>query len=185
MIKVAEDDAHPFASVTVNPLPAQPIITQNGNILTSNCTTGNQWYFNENILTGDTIQNLTITQVGNYRVTFTDVNGCTSSSATLIIIPTDLRSDSSSFEEPGVLSVYPNPNNGAFILKFNMPYIPLKITILNLLGEQVYFAYKTCNTGEFTINLPLDNTGIVSQGVYFVQVIAESKMYNMKVICTE
>lgn len=172
-------------AVTVNPLPAQPIITQNGNILTSNCTTGHQWYFNENILTGDTMQNFTITQVGNYRVTFTDVNGCTSSSATLIIISTDLRSDFSSFEEPCVLSVYPNPNNGAFILKFNLPYIPLKISILNLLGQQVYFAYKTNNNEEFAINLPVGNTGIVSQGVYFVQVIAESKMYNLKVVCTE
>jgi hypothetical protein len=174
-----------ITAVTVNPLPAQPIITQNGNILTSNYTTGNQWHFNDNILTGDTLQNLTITQVGNYRVTVTDANGCTSSSATLIIISTDLRSDFSSVEELDALSVYPNPNNGSFTLKFNLPNIPLKITILNLLGEQIYFANTTNNTGEFTINLPIDNTGVVSQGIYFVQVMAESKMYNLKIICTE
>ncbi|MCE9538958.1 MAG: T9SS type A sorting domain-containing protein [Bacteroidetes bacterium] len=174
-----------ITAVTVNPLPAQPVITQNGNILTSNYTTGNQWYFNDNILIGDTLQNLTITQVGNYRVTVTDANGCTSSSATLIIISTDLRSDFSSVEELDALLVYPNPNNGVFILKFNLLNIPLKITILNLLGEQVYFAYTTNSNGEFTINLPLSNTGIVSQGIYFIQVMAESKMYNMKVVCTE
>ncbi len=169
-------------TVTVNLLPTTPTITQNGNILSSSATSGNQWYFNGTILNGDTIQNYTLTQIGNYSLTVTDINLCSATSATVNIIATDLKFPFPYVELPDAISIYPNPNNGSFILKYNIAYVPLKITLLNLLGEQIDFYNIPTNNGEFVVNLPLDQSGKVSQGIYFMQVLTEDKIVNKKII---
>jgi gliding motility-associated-like protein len=43
-----------------------------------------QWYFNNNILTGDTSTSLSIINNGNYSVVTTDINGCTMSESIII-----------------------------------------------------------------------------------------------------
>lgn len=71
-------------TVTVNALPAVPVITAGGPtsfctggsvILTSSYTGGNMWS------TTATTDAITVTSSGSYTVTETDVNGCTSTSA--------------------------------------------------------------------------------------------------------
>jgi hypothetical protein len=77
-------------TVTVNPLPAAPIITPGGPTtfcaggsvtLTSSAASGNQWYLNGNPIGGATNQNFVANASGNYTVTTTDGNGCTSSAS--------------------------------------------------------------------------------------------------------
>ncbi|MFZ1530131.1 MAG: T9SS type A sorting domain-containing protein, partial [Ferruginibacter sp.] len=67
-------------SVTVNQNPPVPLITQSGNTLSSNAPTGNQWYFNGTIISGATNQIYNYVTPGQYTVTVTDANGCSSSS---------------------------------------------------------------------------------------------------------
>lgn len=71
-------------NVTVRPLPAPPVITANGNTsfctggsveLSSSYPSGNTWS------TGATTQSITVTNSGTYTVTYTDANGCSSTSA--------------------------------------------------------------------------------------------------------
>ena len=69
------------AVVTVFPLPAQPVITQVGNSLVSSTSVSYQWFFNGQLLAGQTNQEITITADGKYAVTVTDGNGCSNSSA--------------------------------------------------------------------------------------------------------
>ena len=45
--------------VTVNPLPPTPVISLNGNLLTSNAASGNQWYLNNTSISGATSQTYT------------------------------------------------------------------------------------------------------------------------------
>jgi hypothetical protein len=52
--------------VTVNPKPATPVITQNGNILTSSAATGNQWYRDGILIYAAGSQTYTITEDGTY-----------------------------------------------------------------------------------------------------------------------
>ncbi|MCC6837435.1 MAG: gliding motility-associated C-terminal domain-containing protein [Bacteroidia bacterium] len=69
------------------PLPSTPLISNTGLVfcagqsttLTSNSTTGNNWS------TGETTQSITVTSSGNYWLTFTDGNGCTSDSTTVTV----------------------------------------------------------------------------------------------------
>ncbi len=73
-------------SVTVNPVPAAPIIGANGALilcsngsvtLSSNQNTGNLWS------NGDTSSVITVSTPGTYSVNYTDPNGCTSASASV------------------------------------------------------------------------------------------------------
>ncbi|HVQ39045.1 MAG TPA: carboxypeptidase regulatory-like domain-containing protein, partial [Pyrinomonadaceae bacterium] len=74
-------------TVTVNPTPATPTITpggpttfcQGGSVtLTSSSASGNQWSLNGNPIGGETNQNYIANASGNYTVTVTDGNSCTS-----------------------------------------------------------------------------------------------------------
>jgi len=71
-------------TVTVNPIPPQPTITPNGSViacdsgtLTSSSATGNQWYYQGNLLSGETNQTLNVDNDGDYTVIVT-LNGCSS-----------------------------------------------------------------------------------------------------------
>lgn len=69
------------------PLPSTPLISNTGLVfcagqsttLASNNTTGNNWS------TGETTQSITVTNSGNYWLTFTDGNGCTSDSTAVTV----------------------------------------------------------------------------------------------------
>jgi hypothetical protein len=84
-------------AVTVNPLPATPTITPGGPTtfcaggsvtLTSSAASGNQWLLNGNPIGGATATTYSATASGNYTVTTTDVNSCTSaaSAATAVTV---------------------------------------------------------------------------------------------------
>jgi gliding motility-associated-like protein len=76
------------ATVTINPLPAPPVITPLGQttfcsggslILSSNIANGITWS------TGETTQTITVTQSGIYSVNFNDGNSCSSSSLPITV----------------------------------------------------------------------------------------------------
>lgn len=77
-------------TVTVNPLPAQPTISASGATticdgetvtLSSSQATGNAWS------TGATTQDIDVSTSGSYDVTYTDANGCSSTSnATAVVV---------------------------------------------------------------------------------------------------
>src|SRR6185369_20209 len=83
--------------VTVNPIPPTPTITPGGPTtfcaggsvgLTSSSASGNQWFLNGNPIGGATNQLYSATASGNYTVTVTDGNSCTSapSAATVVTV---------------------------------------------------------------------------------------------------
>lgn len=76
-------------TVTVNPLPAVPVISASGPLsfcnggsvtLTSSYGSGNQW---SNSSTAD---NITVSSSGSYSVTYTDGNGCTSADTVVVTV---------------------------------------------------------------------------------------------------
>ena len=92
-------------SITVKPVPPTPVITQNGNILTSSAVTGNQWYNSTGPISGSISQNYTATTDGSYYVIVT-VNGCSSSQSNTINVSGTIISE---ILEDSPFYIYPNP----------------------------------------------------------------------------
>lgn len=104
--------------VTVNPLPAAPLVTYVSatQLIVSGTPNGNQWYYNGNPIPGETGQSYTIPafQVGQYWTNITDANGCTSENSDTIVF-TISTNDLSALNG---ISIFPNPNSGIFNVNF-------------------------------------------------------------------
>jgi hypothetical protein len=97
-------DTSSAISVVNNPLPATPSISRNGNVLSTNATSGIQWYYNGNIIAGSTSSTININQNGLYYVVVTNAAGCSATSLTLQVTGVGIGENGI-----GALSLYPNP----------------------------------------------------------------------------
>lgn len=148
-------------SVLINPLPSTPVITLSGATLTSSAASGNQWYNGSGIILDETGSSYSPTQNGNYFVIVTDGNGCSSDSSNLILITGVDESSAVSF------SIYPNPNNGDFIVELkNFNNEETLVELVSVLGQSVY-SEKTTNK---KIHI---NSMNFSTGIYFLKVSSE------------
>jgi hypothetical protein len=125
----------PDFPVTVNATPATPLISAQGDTLSSDAPTGNQWYFNGTAITGATGQ----TWVAEYSGSYWDVvtlNGCSSDPSNHIyIVKVGIE------PPPAVTNIvlYPNPNEGVFTLMFNSAkQETYEIRIFNYLGVLIF-----------------------------------------------
>ncbi|MFD2718790.1 T9SS type A sorting domain-containing protein [Hymenobacter monticola] len=122
--------------VRVRPGVATPVITRNGQTLTSSYATGNQWYLNGQPIPGATGQSFTITASGSYTVQ-TVVAGasgsCTSpASAALTVLSAVQPLPGSS------LRVVPNPTpDGRLQLTLTGYTQPVSLSVLDALGRRV------------------------------------------------
>lgn len=83
-------------TISVNPLPAVPVVSQSGNDLISSPSFSYQWFLNASNA-GVNLQTITPVQNGAYAVEITDVNGCTAISLPFIfdfVWPGDATNDS-------------------------------------------------------------------------------------------
>jgi hypothetical protein len=116
--------------VTVNPIPATPVITLNLDILSSSAATGNQWYYEGSLIPGATAQTYQATQSGWYWdvVTLYGCSSDTSNNIYVLILGTD---------DPlkGIVNIYPVPNDGLFTVALvSTSAQTFRITVLNNLG---------------------------------------------------
>jgi len=150
--------------------PAPVVITRIGNLLSSNYASGNQWYYNDIIIPGATLQTDTLQGPGNYKVTVSDSVGCTLVSQEYIYTPgNDIG-----------LAISPNPNQGSFRLQFYQTSIQnTNLRILDINGQLLYESKNPNFSGTFdrTINL-----GAVAAGMYVLQLEIGNKKYIRKIV---
>ncbi|HYW71219.1 MAG TPA: right-handed parallel beta-helix repeat-containing protein, partial [Pyrinomonadaceae bacterium] len=143
-------------TVTVNPLPPTPTITpggattfcQGGSVdLSSSSASGNQWYLNGNPIGGATNQVYSATATGNYTVTVTDGNGCSSTSlATAVTVnsipstPTITASGPTTFSSAGSVTLNSDSATG------NQWYLNG-----NAIGGATDQAYVASAGGDYTV----------------------------------
>jgi len=152
-------------SVTVLTVPT-PVITRNeNNSLVSSDTTGNQWYFNGNIITAATDRTFQPSQSGSYTVRNT-LNGCMSDFS----IPYN-------FELTGMINLgngqyinlYPNPAGEALNMNWNINGMPLlNIEIKDVQGRQLQTNQGLQNGGV------IDLSGI-AKGIYFIRIYSNNQ----------
>jgi hypothetical protein len=153
--------ANPLTMV-VNPSPAAATISQNANVLTSNSSTGNQWYLNGNLIAGATSQNYTATQNGTYTVVVTS-GGCSSAASAGSII----NGIAAIVElDPYVFSIFPNPSQGDFSVSFKANLDETyKLKVFNEAGQLVYEDAIDNQNGQIVKAVQL---GKVASGIYNV-----------------
>ncbi len=93
--------------MTVNSLPATPVITMVGNQLTSSFASNYQWLYNNNPIANANLRQFNATTDGNYSVMVSNAYGCTSTSQTVYYSLTGINEESS-----GIFVAYPNPTTG-------------------------------------------------------------------------
>jgi len=119
--------------IVVNPIPITPIITQNGKVLHSDATAGNQWYNQNNPIIGATSQDYTVTAIGEYTVLVT-INGCASSPSNLI---KDVVTSITSEEYNEKFKIYPNPVSDDLTIEYKDNSAEIQFGIYSSSGQLV------------------------------------------------
>jgi hypothetical protein len=162
-------------SVTVYSGAPVPVISQQGAVLNSSVSTGNQWYLNGVPIGGANSQAYTPVQNGNYTVSVTDSNGCTSISPVFPFNNVGIGT----IDESNLIRVYPNPGNGLFMVDLNnIPESLIALTVTNMVGQVIYSQSQVSKLHSL---IAFDITQ-QSAGTYFLSVKLESHVINMRII---
>lgn len=153
--------------VTVNLLPNPPIINPSNGSLVSNKINGNQWYLNGDPVDGATNALFTPTVDGDYQLTYTDDNGCTSEL-------TDVFAFVGTAEiSGGQFRLYPNPANGELDIRSDR--LITSVEIIDLQGRSVL-----SQTNQ-SMSLKL-NIAELATGAYQVRVVANGEVHSKRLL---
>ncbi len=137
----------PAFPVTVNPIPATPVVTVNGSVLTSSAPAGNQWYYQGNPIPGATGQTYTVTNNTGYYWCIVTVAGCISqpsNKAWVVVTGMDEATGTA-------VSVYPVPNTGTFTVSIAVAAREtFDLALYNQLGVCVWSKTGLVTDGETT-----------------------------------
>lgn len=154
----------------------KPVITQTGTTLNSSFSSMNQWYLNNVKIDGATNKSYSPTQGGTYRVDVQSSTGCVSSSDDFNYVLSAIKPADPA--EIG-LKAYPVPNNGLLNLSFETNQkTSLKISLLNVVGQEVYQQSKANFSGKYSDVLNLRN---FNDGIYILNIKLGTKTYSQKI----
>jgi hypothetical protein len=134
-------------TILSNPIPNTPTISQISNnpiILQSNAPTGNQWYKNNNPITGAVSQTYIVTDNGTYH-TIVTINGCHSLPSNQITINNVGINDYADDE----ILIYPNPAQDMVYIQSGKPI--MEVDIINNLGQTVASSENTNSVNVYNL----------------------------------
>jgi hypothetical protein len=157
--------------------PTTPVISQQADSLVSSLSSGIQWYLNDTIITGATLNHYKPTKAGRYKVIYTDGFGCQVISNVITYTVTAIANVDP--QEIGLI-VSPNPNNGIFNVSFKVTTkADLTIDLLSSSGQRVYSSTYPNFTGSFSKQIEVER---VSSEFYILQVQHNKKNYAVKIL---
>jgi hypothetical protein len=124
----------PNFNVAINAIPAAPVITVNGSVLTSSAPAGNQWYYEGTAIPGATGQTYTVTSNTGYYWCVVTLNGCASPVSNKVwVVITGLQE-----LEGSRCSIFPVPNDGRFTISMTTTsQETFTIAVYNNLGVKI------------------------------------------------
>ncbi|MEO8146405.1 MAG: T9SS type A sorting domain-containing protein [Bacteroidia bacterium] len=170
----------PGIAVTVNMLPAATITPQGPTtfcagdhvILEANSGAGltYQWKKGANNINGATLQTLTATQAGIYKVIVTNSGGCTKTSGGTTVTINCREAVEPPAAEP-FLELYPNPASQNINLNFETLDESAQLEIRNITGQLMMQKQIASDDGNFETSLDVSN---LPNGIYIMLVKTES-----------
>ncbi len=142
--------------------------------LKSNFAVGNQWYLNNETLSGETNQNIAVKQSGDYDLKVSS-QGCEefAGAVNITLVITDLE------ERSQEISIYPNPVGEILKIKVEGQELPVTTTLIDQRGITIEeLKLNRINEfwqGEFDVRA-------LSSGIYFLKITSGSKSITHKVI---
>ncbi|HYV95566.1 MAG TPA: PKD domain-containing protein [Chitinophagales bacterium] len=166
--------------ITVYTNPFAPVITQNGNTLTSSSASSYQWQLNSVDIPGATNQSYTITQSGLYTVVIGDENSCKAQSSVDASF-VGIESVGENFS----VNIYPNPSDGSFMVELVSAFMAdeISISVVNMVGQKIFSSIESRSIGTSAawrqeINL------YATSGVYFFEIKSQNIFLKKKIIIT-
>ena len=166
-----EDSVH----ITVHPLPSAPVIVENGAWLISSYSSGNQWYFNGNPVSGATNDSLNWVnqgENGSYTLLYTDNNGCSKfSEVNNIIVIDDIGfPELTAFN----VSVYPNPSRGEITVDID---VIVDVLVLVDMNGKVILTKENLASGKQILDL-----SELPDGTYVLQMVSGEQVVSKRLI---
>jgi len=166
-------------TITVEPLPETPVVTQTGYTLESSSATGNQWYNSNGPIIGAIDQTYTPEHTDAYYVIVTSTLGCESLASNSVYVAfTGLSGN-----QP-ILAIHPNPFKDKFNVWYTLPgRTQARIAIYNAIGKElaVISDWKLLPAGQHSIDVQL---GDLPVGVYYCKLFTGDKVSVTKLIHT-
>lgn len=154
----------------------KPVITFTNALLSSNMSSGNQWYYNNQPISGATGQTYVPTLSGTYKIGLSINTGCLVFSDEYNYAITALHPDNSDIG----LAVFPVPVKNQLNVAFNSKASEhMAISLLNTVGQVVYNQEQNISPGNFSTILDISRQ---INGAYILRIIIGSKVYSRKVI---
>lgn len=170
--------------VTVNASPAATITPQGP---TTFCTGSNvllkgnngtgltyQWKRGGTNIAGATLKNYTATTAGIYKVKVTGTNGCSKLSTGVTVSVPCRDNETVNASRNFDFTIYPNPNKGAFTLKFSNTSLPVSVEMVDAVGRVV----KKFTTNYETVEI---NELNLAKGIYYVKAQTPDDMLVKKI----
>ncbi len=154
----------------VLPTPLTPTVSQSNNVLSSNITTGNQWYNQNGLMIGDTNQTLILTTNGDYYVIVTQ-NACVSDTSNVLHITNVGIEENKNHIS---INIYPNPVTNELIIEAIGNNEKIEFEILSSIGKLIFKGSLIEKTIVQTKNF--------AQGMYMVKIANEKLIEFKKVV---
>jgi uncharacterized repeat protein (TIGR01451 family) len=145
-------------SVTVQPTPETPIITEESGVLLSNTPIGNQWYNSTEPITGATEQTYTPTESGTYY-TIVSVNNCASEPSNEISVAVGIGKIINNN-----YTIIPNPSNGKISITNNATDIR-SVQLYSMEGVKIDEMNQIAESENISMDL------LLKQGIYVIKII--------------
>jgi hypothetical protein len=162
----------PRTAITPTTEAAPSISLANINIFTSTADSGNQWYVSDSAISNANGVSDTAHIPGAYNTVVTDpVTGCTLTSNKIQYNPVGNSIG---------LTVSPNPNNGSFLLQFDVSTTDnTAVQLYDMIGQRVYDQELGSFTGFFSQQIDVMT---LASGIYVLKIIHGGSTYEFKIL---